>query len=61
MILLDSVSVTSFNRPGGNITGVSILSGELAAKRLELLRELVPHAKIIAILINSDFGPSVHC
>src|SRR5215475_4350819 len=50
--------VTSFNRPGGNITGVSILSGELAAKRLELLRELVPHAKIIAILINSDFGPS---
>jgi putative ABC transport system substrate-binding protein len=50
--------VTSFNRPGGNITGVSILSGELAAKRLELLRELVPHAKTIAILINSDFGPS---
>src|SRR6516225_3535579 len=50
--------VASFNRPGGNITGVSILSGELAAKRLELLRELVPHAKAIAILINSDFGPS---
>ena len=50
--------VTSFNRPGGNITRVSILSGELAAKRLELLRELVPQAKTIAILINSDFGPS---
>jgi putative ABC transport system substrate-binding protein len=50
--------VASFNRPGGNITGVSILSGELAGKRLELLRELVPHAKTIAILINSDFGPS---
>jgi putative ABC transport system substrate-binding protein len=50
--------VASFNRPGGNITGVSILSGELAAKRLEFLRELVPHAKTIAILINSDFGPS---
>jgi putative tryptophan/tyrosine transport system substrate-binding protein len=50
--------VASFNRPGGNITGVSILSGELAAKRLDLLRELVPHAKTIAILINSDFGPS---
>src|SRR5262249_50746365 len=41
-----------------NITGVSILSGELAAKRLELLRELVPHARTIGILINSDFGPS---
>jgi ABC-type uncharacterized transport system substrate-binding protein len=50
--------VTSFNRPGGNITGVSILSAELAAKRLDLLRELVPHAKSIAILINSDFGSS---
>src|ERR1700738_4416787 len=50
--------VASFNRPGGNITGVSILSGELAAKRLALLRELIPHAKTIAILINSDFGPS---
>ncbi len=50
--------VASFNRPGGNITGVSILSNELAAKRLDLLRELVPHAKTIATLINSDFGPS---
>jgi putative tryptophan/tyrosine transport system substrate-binding protein len=48
--------VASFNRPGGNITGVSILSGELAAKRLALLRELIPHAKTIAILINSDFA-----
>jgi putative tryptophan/tyrosine transport system substrate-binding protein len=52
--------VASFNRPGRNITGVSILSGELAAKRVDLLRELVPHAKTIAILINSDFGPSGH-
>ena len=50
--------VASFNRPDGNITGVTILSGELAAKRFELLRELVPHAKTIATLINSDFGPS---
>jgi putative ABC transport system substrate-binding protein len=50
--------VASFNRPGGNVTGVTILSQELAAKRLDLLRELVPHAKTIAVVINSDFGPS---
>jgi putative tryptophan/tyrosine transport system substrate-binding protein len=50
--------VASFNRPGGNVTGVSILSNELAAKRLGLLRDLVPQARTIAVLINSDFGPS---
>jgi|SRR5882724_1323579 len=50
--------VASYNRPGGNLTGVSILSFELAAKRLELLLNLVPQARLIAILINSDFGPS---
>src|SRR5579872_22186 len=50
--------VASFNRPGGNLTGISILSFELAAKRLELLLNLVPQAKLIAVLINSDFGPS---
>jgi putative ABC transport system substrate-binding protein len=50
--------VASLNRPGGNVTGVAILSGELAAKRLALLRDIVPSAKIIGVLINSDFGPS---
>jgi ABC-type uncharacterized transport system substrate-binding protein len=50
--------VASFNRPGGNLTGISILSFELAAKRLELLLDLVPQAKLIAVLINSDFAPS---
>jgi putative tryptophan/tyrosine transport system substrate-binding protein len=50
--------VTSLNRPGGNASGVAILAGELAAKRLEVLRELVPNSKSIAVLINTDFGPS---
>jgi putative tryptophan/tyrosine transport system substrate-binding protein len=50
--------VASFNRPGGNATGVAIFSRELAAKRLELLRQLIPNSKTIAVLINADFGPS---
>lgn len=49
--------VTSLNRPGGNVTGVSILDVELGPKRLELLHELVPAATIIAVLINpTDTG-----
>jgi ABC-type uncharacterized transport system substrate-binding protein len=42
--------VSSLNRPGGNVTGVSILASELIFKRLELLHELVPSAKTIAFL-----------
>ena len=38
--------VRSFNRPGGNVTGVSLMQVALAAKRLEVLRELVPATKI---------------
>jgi putative ABC transport system substrate-binding protein len=46
--------VASLNRPGGNATGVSILSSMLVAKQLELLRELVPTAMTISFLVNPD-------
>jgi putative ABC transport system substrate-binding protein len=44
--------VTSFNRPGGNLTGLSQLSGILGPKRLEVLHELLPKASNVAVLIN---------
>ena len=44
--------VSSLNRPTGNLTGVAILSNTLAPKQLELLREVVPTAKLIAFLAN---------
>jgi putative tryptophan/tyrosine transport system substrate-binding protein len=46
--------VESLNHPGGNITGTTSIGGELAPKRLELIREVVPTAKIIGILINPN-------
>ena len=44
--------VGSFNRPGGNLTGVAVLSDVLIKKRLELLHELVPTATVIGVLLN---------
>jgi putative ABC transport system substrate-binding protein len=44
--------VASLNRPGGNVTGVGLFSYSLGAKRLEVLREAIPNAKLLAILVN---------
>jgi len=44
--------VMSLNRPGGNVTGVSVFTGQLGAKQLGLLREVVPNAAMVAILVN---------
>jgi putative ABC transport system substrate-binding protein len=46
--------VTSLNRPGGNVTGVSFLGGMLGAKRLELLHQFVPKATTIGMLVNPN-------
>jgi putative tryptophan/tyrosine transport system substrate-binding protein len=50
--------VASLARPGGNLTGINILSVELSAKRLELLREVVPRAIRVAVLVNPA-NPSI--
>jgi putative ABC transport system substrate-binding protein len=44
--------VTSLNRPGGNVTGVTQMNVEVAPKRLELLHELIPTASVAALLVN---------
>jgi putative ABC transport system substrate-binding protein len=46
--------VASYNRPGGNITGVNFLQISLEHKRLELLREMIPKAGVIAVLLNPN-------
>jgi putative ABC transport system substrate-binding protein len=51
--------VTSLNRPGGNLTGVSLLTAALEAKRLGLICELLPHAATIAALINSNYPGAI--
>jgi putative tryptophan/tyrosine transport system substrate-binding protein len=49
--------VSSLNRPSGNVTGASFFTAALGAKRLELLRQLVPKATTIALLVNPDNPP----
>ena len=50
--------VASLNRPGGNVTGISTLTSELDAKRLELLRQLVGNTALIGVLLNPDRSDS---
>jgi putative ABC transport system substrate-binding protein len=56
---VDEGLVTSLNRPGGNITGVSFLGNALGAKQVELLREMVPKATKIAVLVDTNYRGSV--
>jgi putative ABC transport system substrate-binding protein len=51
--------VNSLNRPGGNVTGVTFFTGVVGAKRLELLLELAPKDKAIAVLVNPSNPPVV--
>jgi putative tryptophan/tyrosine transport system substrate-binding protein len=46
--------VASFNRPGGNVTGATFSGSALVAKRMELLREIVPQANDVALLVNPE-------
>jgi putative ABC transport system substrate-binding protein len=51
--------VASYNRPGGSVTGINILTNTLEPKRLGLLHELVPHAATIGYLLNPNFSAAV--
>ena len=52
--------VASFARPGGNVTGLTILTEELSGKRLELLKETVPNVTRIGVALGSDQSNSSH-
>jgi putative ABC transport system substrate-binding protein len=51
--------VESFNRPGANVTGYTIMANQMEAKRLGLLRDLAPGVSVIGALVNPNFPPAV--
>lgn len=51
--------VASINRPGGNVTGVNVLTNQIESKRLGLLHELVPQVSLIGVLVNHQFPPAM--
>jgi putative ABC transport system substrate-binding protein len=51
--------VASFNRPGGNATGIHVFGTALGGKRLDLLRQLVPNARLVAFIVSPN-NPSTH-
>jgi putative tryptophan/tyrosine transport system substrate-binding protein len=50
--------VASLNRPGANLTGTAVLTGELAPKRLQLIHDLIPNAAVFGILVDPAFPPT---
>jgi putative ABC transport system substrate-binding protein len=50
--------VESFNRPGGNVTGMTLMTTLMEPKRFGLLRDLVPDARLVSVLVNPNFAPS---
>ena len=50
--------VASLSRPGGNLTGVSMIAAEIAVKRLELVREVLPQLGVVAMIVNPNFAGS---
>jgi putative ABC transport system substrate-binding protein len=51
--------VASLSHPGGNLTGMSLLAAEMAARRLEVIRDLLPHARAVAMITNPAYPGSV--
>jgi ABC-type uncharacterized transport system substrate-binding protein len=50
--------VESFNRPGGNLTGMTLMTNLMEPKRFGLLRDLVPDTRLVGVLLNPNFAPS---